>query len=179
MLYKTPQKKNEIICNIAASHPREEKRVPTLDSKLLFSLPTFTKPKHAFIGLAQYGPSLEEKKKLKIPNVQRLMRKNRLLLLEKNPSSHKKKVDLRVKIYIYTETVMAYSYMKLTLWIFCFYASLSHQRFHCKAGPLFLSSSSMSQDVPGFICVYIYISISFISNYNTSEIYCCSLTCFW
>lgn len=58
---------------------------------------------------------------------------------------------------------MAYSYMKLTLWIFCFYASLSHQRFHCKAGPLFLSSSSMSQDEPGFIDIQIYIlaSLSF------------------
>lgn len=48
------------------------KRVPKLDSKLFFPLPTFTKLKQAFIGLAQYGPSLEEKNKFfkntKCPN---------------------------------------------------------------------------------------------------------------
>lgn len=70
-------------------------------------------------------------------------------------------MDLHVKIYIYTKTVMADGLFiyEINFVIFCFYASLSHQRFHCKAGLLFLYSSSMSQVEPGFI--YILASLSF------------------
>ena len=62
VLYKTPQKRMKQFVIQYVSHATEVKRVPSPESKLLFPFyQYFTKPKHAFIGLAssQCGHSLD------------------------------------------------------------------------------------------------------------------------
>lgn len=99
------------------------------------------------------------------------------LLQEKYPSYHPKMWTYTCKnVYLQScDNVLTYA---TNLVISCLYASLSHQRFYCKIGPLFLSSKSMPKDEPGIRNICNFLSISFTSNQNTYlEFTAASLNC--
>ena len=137
------------------SHATEVKRVPSLESELLFPF-TNISLNPSMHSQAQHPhnvviPQMNEKtfKNTKYPKISENQVNHSFRLQEKNSSYHPKLWTYICKNrYLYVcDGLLTYESI---LVISCLFASLSHQRFYCKKGPLFLSSKSMSKDEPGF-----------------------------
>jgi hypothetical protein len=117
---------------------------------VLFSITTLSEMQHTFTWLAsiQPGSSLETFKNTKHSQPSTKVNTN-FLFQEKNPSFQippKVWIYMCKNVYLYRNCDGLFSYhINHGILSLCFF--VSHQKFNCKIGALFLSSKSMSQDL--------------------------------